>query len=71
MGENTENCRSCRFAVPVDSAFIGLWSGECRKNPPQLILTERGPALVFPTVPERLYCFSWEGKKTDEHEIKE
>jgi hypothetical protein len=53
-------CRGCRFAVPLELNVVGLWIAECRKNPPQIILTSQGPAVGFPRVSEELFCFSRE-----------
>lgn len=61
------SCKECRFSIPIENELVGVWSGECRLNPPQIILIPQGinsghvvPAVAFPQVNEKLGCFSGE-----------
>lgn len=54
------SCRGCRFAIRMESTIVGMWLAECRKNPPQIIITNVGAAIAFPQVNETMWCLSRE-----------
>ncbi len=58
-GPNGENCLSCRFKVDTQLPPPNLGKlSQCRRLPPDVVMTQMGPATTFPNIPD--WCFSYE-----------
>ena len=52
-----KNCGNCRYyTVQTDPLNLGHKQGQCRANPPQLVMSGNQGACAFPPVEENTWC---------------
>lgn len=64
-GETQLICKDCYFAVPMKTNIVGRFAAECRRLPPQVILVQGAPVILWPVVTDRaeMFCFEFKLKQ--------
>lgn len=60
-GEIQLVCKDCFYAVPMKTGIVGRFAAECRRSPPQVILVQGSPVILWPVVTDNpiMYCFEF------------
>lgn len=56
-------CKNCYFASKASGDLIGVWHGQCRRFPPQVIIVNNVPVITWPIISDSPDMFCHEFKE--------